>query len=563
MAVCVTRAFASVLRISDLKHVVPTYCGRMKDTKKNRQVPARVRGIIALLVCVVVAFVVWRTCSSRSGSRSSVSSLRKEALPVAVPDDVESRIVAFCSDCHGTPCADNYPRDLWHEKVQRGYEFYAKSGRDDLDPPAFDVVVRYFRSRAPVRLEFAEAVEAATKLSVQFNVERLPQERTKRLPPAIADLRWERLQPDDHPVLLACDMGYGTVAAVDLRERPFHPRILAQLNNPCHAEPCDLDGDGAIDLVVADLGSFLPDDHDRGRVVWLRREEAIWSYEAVVIAEGLGRVADVRPADFDGDGDLDLIVAEFGAEQRGNILLLRNVAEGGGEVRFEREEVDSRPGAIHVPVHDLDGDGRLDFVALVSQEYECVEAFVNQGDAQFHMQTLWAAPDPTFGASGIELADLDQDGDLDLLLTNGDAFDDYYARPSHGIQWLENVGGLQYLHHRIADLTGVYRALAGDIDLDGDLDIIAVVFLPVQVMPASLAEAPLASIVCLEQTSPREFVHHTLERDYPHHPVFELADFDNDGDLDFAVASHSAPPSQRPPNGIAIWWNQAIVRGAP
>lgn len=524
---------------------------------------ARVFGIAVFVVGVIVAIAGWKVCSRRFEPQPSVRFLREAVPPVVIEEDTESRIVAFCSDCHGMPRAGNYPRDVWYDKVQRGYQFYAKSGRDDLDPPAMNVVVSYYQSRAPDQMVFAEPEEAQTKLRVQFNVEPLASEQNAPLPPAVSHLRWTRLEQDGHPVLLACDMRYGTVAAIDLRDRPFRARRLARLNNPCHVEPCDLDGDGAIDLVASDLGSFFPDDHDRGRVVWLRRQEASVSYETVVIASAMGRVADVRPADFDSDGDLDLIVAEFGAEQRGNIVLLRNTAETGEEPRFESEKLDPRPGAIHVPMRDLNGDGRMDFVALVSQEYECVEAFINQGDAQFHVQTLWAGPDPMFGSSGIELVDLDRDGDLDVLLTNGDAFDDGFAKPCHGIQWLENLEGLEFSHHRIDDLPGVHRAIAGDVDLDGDLDIVAAVLLPAQVMPANLAEMQLASIVCLEQTSPTHFVRHILEADCPHHATLELADFDNDGDLDFAVGLHSATTSQRLSHGVAIWWNQAVTTDRP
>jgi hypothetical protein len=40
-----------------------------------------------------------------------------------------------------------------------------------------------------------------------------------------------------------------------------------------------------------------------------------------------------------------------------------------------------------------------------------------------------------FGLTGIQLVDLDRDGNIDILLTNGDSFDDQYAKPSHGVQW--------------------------------------------------------------------------------------------------------------------------------
>jgi hypothetical protein len=129
-------------------------------------------------------------------------------------------------------------------------------------------------------------------------------------------------------------------------------------------EPCDLDADGTLDLVVADLGSFPSNDHDRGRVVWLRGCADSHDYEPIVIGRGLGRVADVRPADFDRDGDLDLAVAVFGMERTGDTRVLWNVTQPGQALRFEHEIVDLRPGPIYAAVElaDFDADGDLDFV---------------------------------------------------------------------------------------------------------------------------------------------------------------------------------------------------------
>ncbi len=524
------------------------------------------RILIVTLVCLAGllggAWVFRQTAGQGAGSASEpgeqAGTTDTAVAPETLDAQAEARVVRFCSDCHAMPQPGNFPRDRWHREVQRGYEFYARSGRDDLDPPPFRETLAYYRSRAPQRIVLPRPIEAPTRWPVKFEVQKLFMEEQAAAMPEIAHLRWAQLDAKARPLLLFCDMRFGYVAAADLRAAKPVPRILARLDHPCHVEPCDLDGDGRIDLVVSDLGSFRPADHDRGRVVWLRAKSPKAPLEEITLASGLGRVADARPADFDGDGKLDLVVAEFGHYQTGKIFLLRNVASAGELPRFQLETIDDRPGTIHVPVHDLNGDGLPDFVALVSQEWEHVEAFLNLGRGRFHLRNLWAGPDLSFGSSGIELVDLDGDGDVDVLYTNGDAWDNWYVNPSHGIQWLENLGDLKFAYHRLTDLSGAYRALAGDFDGDGDQDIIAVVWLPPMAKPASLLDAPPVSILALEQTQPKTFVCHILESGAPFYATLEVGDFDGDGDLDFAVGPGplvaNALPSRQ---WLSVWWNQA------
>ncbi len=479
---------------------------------------------------------------------------------------VEARIAAFCGDCHALPLPQSFPRDRWHREVRLGYEYYARSGRNDLDPPPVWQTLAYYRAQAPERLTFARPPEAEHAFRARFHVEPLDWDRKPSLDAATSSLRWCRLENSAPPVLVVCDMRDGSVSVLDLWARPPRPKLLVRLEHPCHAEPCDLDGTGRVGLVVADLGSFAAVDHDRGRVVWLRPGPGPGDFTPHVLASGFGRVADARPVDVDGDGRLELIVAEFGHYRTGGIWLLKNAGPlraprptpGEPAPQFTRHRLDARTGTIHVPVCDLDGDHRPDFLALVSNESECLDAFVNLGGGKFRRQLLWQAPDLTYGSSGIELVDLDGDGDLDVLYTNGDAFDNLYANPQHGVQWLENRGGLRFAFHRLADLPGAYRALAADLDGDGDLDILAAAWLPRQVLPVELREVPLASIICLEQVGPGRFVRHTLESGSPRHATLEVGDFDGDGDWDFAAGFNvgldalSGPAMPR----LAIWWNQ-------
>lgn len=520
--------------------------------------------IICFATCLVVAcFVWWSVWDSTPRLDDSFPLSTIPALP-AVDKTTEAKIAAFCGDCHAVPRPESFPRSHWHEGVRRAYEVYARSGRSDLDPPPIHQTVAYYRSRAPEHIVFSDPGPVDTQLRSSFRLEKLDWERENYVLPAVSYLRWAPLELGERPALLVCETRDGSVSSIQL-ESPTRRRVVfAKLEHPCHVEPCDLDGDGWTDLVVAELGSLYPAEHDRGRVVWLRKEGPAGPYSPVTLAEKMGRVADVRPTDVDADGDIDLVVAEFGHFRTGNILLLRNVAAPGDPPRFDSEQLDPRPGTTNVPVHDFDRDGQPDFLALVSQEYECLDAFINQGGGRFRLQNLWAAPDLTFGSATIELADLDQDDDMDVLFANGDAFDNSYASPYHGIQWLENLGDVRFAYHRLADLPGAYRALPTDLDLDGDPDVVAVAFLPPKVTPESLRSPSVASILVLEQSSPGDFVPRTLETGRAHHATFEVGDFDADGDVDFVVGDFLFPHSLTPERALdvarlTIWWNQRIA----
>ncbi len=500
-----------------------------------------------------------RTLGGTPSNRAAELSVNTET--VLLDEDAVARIEAFCGDCHALPKPNSFPRYAWHNEILLGYAIYAKSGRQDLKPPTMEETFAYYRQRAPEQLIFPEPPEAPHKLAIPFHVERLKIEETEGVKPAVAHLNWLRLKPEAEPELVVTDMQRGTVMALSPGKTGTKPRQLAALNQPCHVESCDLDGNGATDLVVADLGSMAAIDHHRGRVVWLRPQEGGDSYEPIVVASDLGRVNDVRPGDFDNDGDIDLLVAVFGMDRTGDTRILWNVTRPGEALQFQPEIIDPRPGPIHVPPYDFDGDGYLDFASLISQEHEQVAVFINQLSSpqrtvSFHMQSLWEGPDLTFGSNGIQLIDLDEDGDVDLLYTNGDAFDNHFVNPRHGVQWLENQGRLEFAYHRLTDLVGACVASAGDLDLDGDLDIIGVSWLPSKVEPANVYDRPLASIICLEQTAPGEFVRHTLEQDSTIHAAMNLADFDNDGDLDFAVGHHSTDISPAGTQWVDIWWNQ-------
>ena len=509
---------------------------------------------IGLAVPLLVAGLV--VCNRPSAAVSVLErAISVDHTEVKIDAATERKIIAFCSACHAMPQAGSFAKDSWHGEVMQGFHFYAKSARTDLDPPTPQQAVAYFRSMAPDRIKLPDQSRSARATSIAFRTQRFPCDPNSKIPPAVAHLKWVPHQDRKPGLLVACDMRLGTVQGLEVGSNRIVRSAQGRVGHPCHAEPCDLNGDGNLDLVVADLGSFDPDDHDRGRVLWLRGDASNnWTVQQLV--QQLGRVADVRPVDLDRDGDLDLVVAEFGWHSTGGILILRNTTEGGAAPTFLTERISQRPGAIHVPCQDMDGDGLPDIVVLVSQEHERVELLLNRPGQPWEVHPLWMAPDPAFGMSGLELVDLDQDGDIDILFTNGDTFDSLSIKPSHGIQWLRNEGGLHFEYQRIADLSGAYRAIPADFDRDGDLDLITTVWMPRQTLFAAAKDIPPhAALVLFEQVRPLQFERHVLQSGLPCFATVEVNDFDGDGDSDFAVGSHLATLAQ-PQDGLSVWWNE-------
>jgi len=479
---------------------------------------------------------------------------------VAQADTLE--VTAICTKCHALPPPDVLPRASWRGsmiKMQRFREgnfdpLPLRGGAAEYPlPEDMQRVLRYYEARAPEQLPPPEPWPAIdTKL--RFDRHGLAP-RGADPNPAVSSVRFVNLDGDRRMELVATDMRHGLV----LTGRPYDSSkyldIVADLRNPAHVEVTDLDRDGVLDLIVADLGAFYPADHDKGAVVWLRGTGG-GRYTPYELG-GFPRVADVQAADIDNDGDLDLIVGAFGLWTTGFVAILENQTTDYSHPVFVTHRIDARPGAIHVPAIDVNGDGRLDIVALISQQHESVVAFLNQGPGKdFQPRTLYAAPHPAWGSSAMHLVDLDKDGDMDIVLANGDTFDDQLIKPYHGLQWLENTGNMNFVAHRLAGMPGVQSLTTADLDGDGDVDIIATALLG-QGGPKSTT-ARLPSVVWLEQTRPGEFVKHTLEVGIPFHAAVDAADYDGDGDIDLAIGNFAA--AQDMPASVEVWENVTKAR---
>ena len=171
-----------------------------------------------------------------------------------------------------------------------------------------------------------------------------------------------------------------------------------------------------------------------------------------------GYSMDAKTIDVEGDGDLDLIVA---IEHAPNILLIND-----GEGRFSDESLERIPQHTHdsedIGVADLDGDGDPDIV-VASEDDHTNEMYLNNGDGTFvDAGDRW----PVDGISNaVVVGDIDRDGDFDIVVGN------------NGQNALLTNSGAGRFSDRTATHLPVIQDVTqdlelGDADGDGDLDLL-------------------------------------------------------------------------------------------
>lgn len=522
----------------------------MSRSRSRSWVPS-VAGLVALGVVLVVS---WRT--SFAPSRPLDVSLPPPPAPAS-----REQIATTCATCHVLPPPDVLPRSAWRAWVKEMYDINRASSLRVQMPP-LESVVAFFEGTAPEKLPPADLAPEPDRPWLRWEPRGagLPDWPLDRPPvPGVANVAVGSLLQRGKPDILVCDAHLGQVLAYSPSAAGASWRVLGRLEAPCHAAVVDLDEDGRRDLLVADLGSFFPSNDKVGSVVWLRGA-ADGTFRAVALLEGVGRVADVAAADLDGDGKLDLAVAVFGWRIPGEVLLLLNRTTDWDRPEFERRVLENRTGATHVCPADLDRDGRTDLVVLLSQQHETVLAFLAKGDGTFDRQVVWAAPHPAFGSSGIQLVDLDGDGDLDVLLSSGDVLDPpYLLKPYHGVIWLENTGRFPFETRVLSPMYGAMRAVAADFDGDGDQDVAATSYLPPDNYPRR-REQGLDAIVLLEQTARGQFVRRSLAKGTCDHFTCDAGDLDGDGRVDLVTGNFAFSRETPIDDWIEVWRNLGRVR---
>ncbi|MBN1538183.1 MAG: VCBS repeat-containing protein [Anaerolineales bacterium] len=233
--------------------------------------------------------------------------------------------------------------------------------------------------------------------------------------------------------------------------------ISIDAHSTCSIAFGDMDGDGDLDLVVGNYGQTNRLYLNNGTTNFFN------GVSGSDISTDTQNTRSVALGDMDGDGDLDLVAGNYGQTNR---LYLNNGtanpfnAVSGSDISADAHDTYS------VALGNLDGDGDLDLV--VGNYDQANRLYLNNGTAN-----------PFIGVSGndistdanatlsVVLGDMDEDGDLDLLAGNFSQANRLYlnngtADPFNGVS--SSVVS--------ADAHATRSLALGDVDGDGDLDLV-------------------------------------------------------------------------------------------
>jgi VCBS repeat-containing protein len=224
---------------------------------------------------------------------------------------------------------------------------------------------------------------------------------------------------------------------------------------------------------------------------------------------GTGSSRGLALEDIDGDGDLDIFVAN--TVSSGNTVWINN---GSGSFTASGQSLGSN-NSEKVALSDLDGDGDIDaFIANNNGQGNSVwlQDGANTNTGTFTLDAQYG----TSWSKSVDLGDLDSDGDIDALVANQNS--------SANTIWLNDGLGV-FTETQSINSANSYGVVLGDLDGDGDLD-------------AYIANQDGANKVYLND-GVANFSDSAQSLGSSWSWDVALADVDNDGDLDALVANKS------------------------
>lgn len=289
------------------------------------------------------------------------------------------------------------------------------------------------------------------------------------------------------------------------------------------------------------MGVLYPSDEKKGSLA----VHHLQTKKSSILIDSLQRPVYAEYADLNDDTLQDIIICEFG-NNSGQLSWFENRSNG----KYVKHILRALPGAVRTQVVDLDKDGSLDIVALLAQGDEGIFVYYNKGGSRFEEKRALQFH-PSYGSNYFELTDINKDGHLDILATNGDN-GDYppILKPYHGIRIYVNDGQNQFKEEKFLPMNGACKAMARDFDGDGDLDIASISYFP------DFEHTPEESFVYWENSGNLSFRPNSFKEAFAGRWLtMDAGDLDQDGDFDI-VLGNAKFPLGNVPDSLMKKWNQ-------
>ncbi len=227
---------------------------------------------------------------------------------------------------------------------------------------------------------------------------------------------------------------------------------------------------------VSSINSFdLDQDGDLDLVSSSRLEDKIVWYENLdgqgsfstekIISIETDEATSIYAGDLDNDGDLDALSASYGDDKIAWYENIDGLGNFGNQNVLNKNTAD---GAYRVYSADLDGDGDKDILSSSLGDEKI--AWYENIDGLGGIDTQYVVTVEAYWTYDLHTSDIDGDGDMDIVATL------YVISGDDKIVWYENLDGLGDFseeHIITTEATGVFSIRSRDIDGDGDVDIIA------------------------------------------------------------------------------------------
>ncbi len=286
--------------------------------------------------------------------------------------------------------------------------------------------------------------------------------------------------------------------------------------------PIDLHWKGNEEFELLTMGLMDPSNDSVGVLSTFKKSDSGWVPSPLI--GDLKRPVNNESYDFNGDGIPDQIISEFG-NHIGDLSLYLSKSNG-----FEKKVLKNAPGARRVEIDDLDGDGDMDILALMTQANEGFFAFLNDGQGDFREKTILRFQ-PAFGSSDFRFEDMNADGRKDLIVVNGDNADlSQILKNYHGVRVFTNQDDLEFEEEWFYPMYGASGLEVGDFDQDGDQDLFVLSFFP------DVNQKPKQDLLFFRQDKEFQFSPFAPELGSDSHwLIMTKGDLELDGDEDLVV----------------------------